>query len=197
MPIDAFLLGGRRATVVPLVREAFDWEHGVFLGATMSSEQTAAAFGQVGQLRFDPFAQLPFAGYNMGDYMAHWLKLGQKEGAQLPKIFYVNWFRKDEDGGFIWPGFGENSRVLEWIFRRCEGQGEAVETPIGLVPTADDLNTDGLDLSAEDLELLLSVDSEAVKAELPQIEASLDAYGDHLPDAVRGPSWTSLKPKLG
>ncbi len=196
VPIDAFLLGGRRATVVPLVREAFDWEHGVFLGATMSSEQTAAAFGQVGQLRFDPFAQLPFAGYNMGDYMAHWLKIGQKDGAKLPKIFYVNWFRKDEDGGFIWPGFGENSRVLEWIFRRCDGQGEAVETPIGLVPTADDLNTDGLDLSAEDLELLLSVDEEAVKAELPQIEASLDAYGDHLPDAVRG-QLEALKQKLG
>ncbi len=196
VPIDAFLFGGRRATVVPLVREAFDWEHGVFLGATMSSEQTAAAFGQVGQLRFDPFAQLPFAGYNMGDYMAHWLKVGAKEGAQLPKIFYVNWFRKDEDGGFIWPGFGENSRVLEWIFRRCDGQGEAVETPIGLVPTPADLNTDGLDLSAEDLELLLSVDEQAVKAELPQIEASLDAYGDHLPDAVRS-QLEALKQKLG
>ena len=196
VPIDAFLMGGRRATVVPLVREAYDWEHGVFLGATMSSEQTAAAFGQVGELRFDPFAQLPFAGYNMGDYMAHWLRVGQKEGARLPKIFYVNWFRKDEDGGFIWPGFGENSRVLEWIFRRCDGQGEAVETPIGLVPTAEDLNTDGLDLSAEDLELLLSVDEDAVKAELPQIEASLDAYGDHLPDAVRG-QLEALKQKLG
>ena len=196
VPIDAFLFGGRRATVVPLVREAFDWEHGVFLGATMSSEQTAAAFGQVGQLRFDPFAQLPFAGYNMGDYMAHWLEVGAKEGAQLPKIFYVNWFRKDEDGGFIWPGFGENSRVLEWIFRRCDGQGEAVETPIGLVPTPADLNTDGLDLSADDLELLLSVDEQAVKAELPQIEASLDAYGDHLPDAVRS-QLDALKQKLG
>ena len=195
VPIDAFLFGGRRATVVPLVREAFDWEHGVFLGATMSSEQTAAAFGQVGQLRFDPFAQLPFAGYNMGDYMAHWLKVGAKDGAKLPKIFYVNWFRKDEDGGFIWPGFGENSRVLEWIFRRCDGQGEAVETPIGLVPTPADLNTDGLDLSAEDLELLLTVDEEAVKAELPQIEASLDEYGDHLPEAVRG-QLEALKSKL-
>ena len=196
VPIDAFLFGGRRATVVPLVREAYDWEHGVFLGATMSSEQTAAAFGQVGQLRFDPFAQLPFAGYNMGDYMAHWLKIGQKEGAKLPKIFYVNWFRKDEDGGFIWPGFGENSRVLEWIFRRCDGQGEAVETPIGLVPTPEDLNTDGLDIAPEDLELLLSVDEDAVKAELPQIEASLDEYGDHLPDAVRS-QLEALKQKLG
>ncbi len=196
VPIDAFLFGGRRATVVPLVREAFDWEHGVFLGATMSSEQTAAAFGQVGKLRFDPFAQLPFAGYNMGDYMAHWLRIGAKDGAQLPKIFYVNWFRKDEDGGFIWPGFGENSRVLEWIFRRCEGKREAVETPIGLVPTPEDLDTDGLDLSRADLEWLLTVDTEAVKAELPQIEASLDEYGDHLPDAVRD-QLEALKQNLG
>ncbi|WP_320669692.1 phosphoenolpyruvate carboxykinase (GTP) [Patulibacter defluvii] len=199
VPIDAFLFGGRRASVVPLVREAFDWEHGVFLGATMSSEQTAAAFGTVGQLRFDPYAQLPFAGYNMGDYMAHWLKVGQTAGAKLPRVFYVNWFRKDADGQFIWPGFGENSRVLEWIFRRCEGGDAApgaVETPIGLVPRAEDLNTDGLDLSAEDLELLLTVDAEAVKAELPQIEAHLAQFGDHLPAAVQA-QLDALKQKLG
>lgn len=134
VPIDAILFGGRRATVVPLVREALSWEHGVFLGATMSSEQTAAAFGQVGQLRFDPFAQLPFAGYNMGDFMAHWLEIGERQGANLPRIFYVNWFRKDENGSFMWPGFGENSRVLEWIFNRCNGSADAVETEIGLVP---------------------------------------------------------------
>ena len=135
MPIDAFLFGGRRATVVPLVREAFDWEHGVFLGATMSSEQTAAAFGTVGQLRFDPFAMLPFCGYNMADYFAPLADDRRaRDGAKLPKIFYVNWFRKDDDGKFLWPGFGENSRVLEWVFRRCEGKAEAVETPIGLVP---------------------------------------------------------------
>ncbi|MBF6619126.1 MAG: phosphoenolpyruvate carboxykinase (GTP) [Patulibacter sp.] len=185
VPIDAFLFGGRRASVIPLVREATSWEHGVFLGATMSSEQTAAAFGTVGQLRFDPFAQLPFAGYNMGDYMAHWLDMGKKDGAKLPKIFYVNWFRKDADGNFIWPGFGENSRVLEWIFRRCEGKADAVETPIGLVPRAEDLNVEGLDIGADDLELLLTVDKDAVKAELPQIEAHLEQFGDRLPAEIR------------
>ena len=133
VPIDAFLFGGRRATVVPLVREAFDWEHGVFLGATMSSEKTAAAVGTVGELRFDPFAMLPFCGYNMADYFAHWLEdRRRRDGAKLPRIFYVNWFRKDDDGKFLWPGFGENSRVLEWVFRRCDGEAEAVETPIGL-----------------------------------------------------------------
>jgi len=150
VPIDAFLFGGRRATVVPLVREAFDWEHGVFLGATMSSEQTAAAFGKVGQLRFDPFAMLPFCGYNMADYFEHWLDIGRKgDTDKLPRIFHVNWFRKDADGKFIWPGFGENSRVLEWIFRRCDGEAEAVDTPIGRVPAPGSLKTDGLDLPDE------------------------------------------------
>jgi phosphoenolpyruvate carboxykinase (GTP) len=185
VPIDAFLFGGRRATVLPLVREATSWEHGVFLGATMSSEQTAAAFGTVGQLRFDPFAQLPFAGYNLGDYMNHWLKIGRSaDEAKLPKIFYVNWFRKDADGRFIWPGFGENSRVLEWIFRRTEdgdSRPTAIETPIGLVPRIEDLNVEGLDISQEELQGLLTVDEAAVKAELPQIEAYLQTYGDALP----------------
>ncbi|MEH3052750.1 MAG: phosphoenolpyruvate carboxykinase (GTP) [Patulibacter minatonensis] len=196
VPISAFLFGGRRASVVPLVREAFDWEHGVFLGATMSSEMTAAAFGTVGQLRFDPFAQLPFAGYNLGDYMGHWLKLGATEGAKLPKIFYVNWFRKDDHGKFVWPGFGENSRVLEWIFRRTEGKAEAVETPIGLVPTKADLNLDGLDITDEQLDLLLTVDAEAVKAELPQVEAYLAQYGDRLPAEMTA-QLEALKSRLG
>ena len=141
------LFGGRRSTVVPLVHEAFDWEHGVFLGAQMSSETTAAAAGEVGKLRRDPMAMLPFCGYHMADYWAHWLKIGEREGAVLPKIFYVNWFRKDLDTGrFLWPGFGENSRVLEWVFRRCDDAVEARDTPIGRVPTPGSLNTDGLDM---------------------------------------------------
>jgi phosphoenolpyruvate carboxykinase (GTP) len=185
VPIDAFLFGGRRATTVPLVREAFDWEHAVFLGATMSSETTAAQAGAVGQLRFDPFAMLPFCGYHMADYFAHWLKVGERKGARLPKVFYVNWFRKDEDGRFLWPGFGENSRVLEWVVRRCEGSADAVETPIGLVPAPGALDTAGLDLSDADLEALLSVDEDGVRAELPQVREHLARFGDRLPAAVR------------
>ena len=186
VPIDAFLFGGRRATVVPLVREAFDWKHGVFLGATMSSEMTAAAAGTVGQLRFDPMAMLPFCGYNVGDYFAHWLKLGEQADAdKLPKIFYVNWFRKGADGHFMWPGFGENSRVLDWVFRRCDGDAEAVETPIGLVPAAGSLNVDGLEIDAADLEALLTVDEAAVSAELDQVRGHLDSVGDSLPGTLR------------
>jgi phosphoenolpyruvate carboxykinase (GTP) len=186
VPIDAFLFGGRRATVVPLVREAFDWNHGVFLGATMSSEMTAAAAGTVGQLRFDPMAMLPFCGYNVGDYFAHWLKLGEQADAdKLPKIFYVNWFRKADDGHFMWPGFGENSRVLEWVFRRCDGDAEAIETPIGLVPTPGSLNVDGLDIDAADLEALLTVDEAAVAAEIDQVRGHLDSVGDSLPSTLR------------
>jgi phosphoenolpyruvate carboxykinase (GTP) len=185
VPIDAFLFGGRRATSVPLVREAFDWEHAVFLGATMSSEQTAAAFGTVGQLRFDPFAMLPFCGYNMGDYFAHWLKIGEHDGGKLPKVFYVNWFRKDADGKFIWPGFGENSRVLEWVFRRCDGEAEAAETPVGLVPAPGALNVEGLDLAPEALAELLAVDVEQVKAEMPQVHEHLARFGEHLPAPLR------------
>jgi phosphoenolpyruvate carboxykinase (GTP) len=170
---------------VPLVREAFDWEHGVFLGATMSSEMTAAAFGTVGQLRFDPFAMLPFAGYNMADYMRHWLEIGRKgDPGKLPKVFYVNWFRKDDEGKFLWPGFGENSRVLEWVFRRCDGEGEAVDTPIGRVPAEGDLNVAGLDLDPEALQRLLTVDEEAVKAELPQVREHLAKFGDDLPSEI-------------
>ena len=185
VPIDAFLFGGRRSSVVPLVHEAFDWRHGVFLGATMASETTAAATGAVGRLRRDPFAQLPFAGYHMGDYINHWLEIGEREGAQLPKIFYVNWFRKDADGRWLWPGFGENSRVLKWVFERTAGTGEGTETAIGILPTADALDTSGLDISAEDLAELLKVDAEEWKAELPSIREHLAVFGDRLPAAMR------------
>jgi phosphoenolpyruvate carboxykinase (GTP) len=192
VPIDAFLFGGRRASVVPLVREALDWEHGVFMGATMSSEMTAAAFGTVGQLRFDPFAMLPFCGYNMADYFRYWLQIGaEADPEKLPKIFYVNWFRKDAEGNFIWPGFGENSRV-----RRCDGEGETVETPIGLVPAEGELNTDGLALSNEDLAGLLRVDEAALRDELSQVEDHLAKFGNRLPDEVSA-QLEALKAKLG
>ena len=197
VPIDAFLFGGRRATVVPLVREAFDWEHGVFMGATMSSEMTAAAFGTVGQLRFDPFAMLPFCGYNMGEYFQHWLDIGAKgDPDKLPRIFYVNWFRKDADGKFIWPGFGENSRILEYVFRRCNGEGETRETAIGLVPAEGELNTEGLDLSSEDLEELLAVDENALKEELDQVRDHLAKFGDKLPSEIDA-QLKALTEKLG
>ena len=196
VPIDAFLFGGRRATVVPLVVEAFDWEHGTFLGATMSVETTAAAAGEVGQLRFDPMAMLPFAGYNVADYLGHWLRLGQREGAKLPKIFLVNWFRKDAEGNFIWPGYGENSRVLEWIFRRCKGEGETVESSIGLLPAVGDLNTDGLDLSEERVGELLNVDDALVLEQLPQVEEFLGRFGDRFPAPIRS-QLEALKQRLG
>jgi phosphoenolpyruvate carboxykinase (GTP) len=196
VPIDAMLFGGRRATAVPLVREAFDWEHAVFMGATMASEKTAAAEGSVGELRFDPFAMLPFCGYNMADYFGHWLRIGDTAGARLPKVFYVNWFRKDEDGRFIWPGFGENSRVLEWVFRRCDGEGRVEETPLGLVPVRDDLDTEGLDLSEEALTELLTVDPEQVRSELPQVREHLARFGDELPAPVRA-QLDQLEERLG
>src|SRR3954464_7818013 len=168
VPIDAMLLGGRRSTVMPLVIEAFNWNHGVYLGATMSSEKTAAAAGTVGELRHDPFAMLPCCGYHMGDYFAHWIKIGKEhDAASLPKIFCVNWFRKDQEGKFLWPGFGENSRVLEWVFRRCDGEGQATETPIGLVPKAGDIDVDGLDVSDAQLEELLTVDHRLLKGGAP------------------------------
>jgi phosphoenolpyruvate carboxykinase (GTP) len=184
VPIDAFLFGGRRATVQPLVTEAFDWEHGVFCGATMSSETTAAAAGDVGELRFDPMAMLPFCGYNMADYFGHWLGLAREHSGRMPRIFVVNWFRKDGDGKFLWPGYGENSRVLEWIFRRCAGEGEAVQTPIGLVPAEGDLNIDGLEISHKAVHELLTVDVDGVRAQLPQVEEFLSQFGDRLPAEV-------------
>jgi phosphoenolpyruvate carboxykinase (GTP) len=185
VPISAFLFGGRRSTVVPLVHEAFDWEHGVFLGAQMSSETTAAAAGAVGKLRFDPFAMLPFCGYNMADYFAHWLEMAERDGAQLPRIFYVNWFRKDDAGRFLWPGFGENSRVLAWIFQRCDDAAEAQDTPIGRVPAPGAIDTDGLDVSDASMAELLRVDPGEWKAQLPQVHEHLARFGDRLPDAVR------------
>jgi phosphoenolpyruvate carboxykinase (GTP) len=185
VPIDAFLFGGRRATVVPLVTEAFDWEHGVFLGATMSVETTAAAAGEVGRLRFDPMAMLPFCGYNMADYFAHWLSMASgQDRDKLPRIFLVNWFRKDADGGFIWPGFGENSRVLEWIFRRCDDDADATETPVGLVPAPGSIDAEGLELAPERLEELLTVDPTEVRGQLAQVREHLAQFGDRLPDEV-------------
>ncbi len=182
VPIDAVLFGGRRATVVPLVREALDWEHGLFMGAIMSSETTAAAAGDVGQLRYDPFAMLPFCGYHMGDYFRHWLEIGRKaDSSKLPRLFHVNWFRKDEDGNFLWPGFGENSRVLAWIFRRCEGAADAVETPAGFVPAEGALDTSGLDVGDDEMAELLRVDPDGVRQELPMIREHFARFGDRLP----------------
>jgi phosphoenolpyruvate carboxykinase (GTP) len=184
VPIDAFLFGGRRAGVVPLVTEAFDWQHGVFMGAIMGSEKTAAASGKVGELRFDPMAMLPFCGYHMGDYFGHWLATGRREGAMLPKVFMVNWFRKDEDGRFLWPGFGENSRVLAWVFERCDDQGGAVETAIGLVPAEDALDTSGLDLPPDALAKLLAVDPSEWRDQLPRLREHFAMFGDKLPDEL-------------
>ncbi|MZE78398.1 phosphoenolpyruvate carboxykinase (GTP) [Streptomyces xinghaiensis] len=182
VPISAILFGGRRASAVPLVTESFDWQHGVFLGANVASEKTAAAEGKVGELRRDPFAMLPFCGYNMGDYMAHWVKVGQRADAEkLPKIYYVNWFRKDADGRFVWPGFGENSRVLKWIVERLEGGAEGVETPIGVLPAKGSLDTEGLDLAEEDLDFLLSVDLDTWRDEASLVPEHLSTFGDHTP----------------
>ncbi|MFE4304568.1 phosphoenolpyruvate carboxykinase (GTP) [Streptomyces sp. NPDC056891] len=182
VPISAILFGGRRASAVPLVTESFDWNHGVFLGANVASEKTAAAEGKVGELRRDPFAMLPFCGYNMGDYMAHWVKVGATaDAAKLPKIYYVNWFRKNDAGKFVWPGFGENSRVLKWIVERLEGKAEGVETPIGILPTPESLDTEGLDLPAEDLEFLLKVDRDVWREEAALVPDHLNTFGDHTP----------------
>ena len=187
VPISAMLFGGRRATVVPLVHEARDWEHGVFLGSIMSSETTAAQAGAVGKLRFDPMAMLPFCGYHMGDYFGHWLRTAQRDGAKLPAVFYVNWFRKDENGSFMWPGFGENSRVLAWVFERVAGRADAVETAIGLVPPVGEggIDTDGLNVSEETMRRLLEVDTAGWQQQLPQLQEHYAQFGDRLPDALR------------
>jgi phosphoenolpyruvate carboxykinase (GTP) len=196
VPIDAFLFGGRRAGVVPLVTEAFDWEHGVFMGAIMGSEKTAAASGKVGELRFDPMAMLPFCGYHMGDYFGHWLATGRREGAKLPKIFMVNWFRKDADGKFLWPGFGENSRVLAWVFERCDERGGTQQTPIGLVPSEDALDTSGLDLPPDALAKLLAVDPGEWRDQLPRLREHFAMFGDKLPDELAA-QLDALEQRLG
>ena len=185
VPISAILFGGRRPTTIPLVNEAFDWEHGVFMGSACGSETTAAALGKAGVLRRDPFAMLPFCGYNMGDYFAHWLSFPQRtDRAKLPKIYFVNWFRKDENGKWLWPGYGENSRVLEWICERAEGKGRAQKTPIGNLPTADGLDMSGLDLPANDLKQLLAVDAAGWKREVEDVAANYARLGSHLPKAL-------------
>jgi phosphoenolpyruvate carboxykinase (GTP) len=185
VPISAILFGGRRRTTVPLVTEAYDWNHGVFLGSIMASETTAAATGQVGTLRFDPMAMLPFCGYNMADYFSHWLKIGTSaDTSKLPKIFFVNWFRRDENGRFLWPGFGENSRVLKWVFERIDGAAGAHETPIGLLPTEDALDRNGLNVDAADLHELLSIDVEGWRAAVPQIRDHFAMFGERLPNQL-------------
>ncbi|MRH86531.1 phosphoenolpyruvate carboxykinase (GTP) [Nocardia sp. SYP-A9097] len=197
VPISAILFGGRRKTTVPLVTESFDWQHGVFMGATLSSEQTAAAEGKVGTVRRDPMAMLPFMGYHVGDYLGHWVNLGKNADAdKLPKIFYVNWFRRGEDGRFLWPGFGENSRVLEWIIGRIEGTAEATATPIGNVPVATNLDLAGLDVVPADVDEALAVNPEEWKREIPLIEEWFQFIGDKLPSGVRD-EFEALKERLG
>ena len=196
VPISAILFGGRRATTVPLVYEAFDWQHGTFIGSAMSSERTAAAAGTVGELRRDPMAMLPFCGYNMGDYFAHWLQMGKStDASKLPKIFYVNWFRKDTDGGWLWPGFGENSRVLKWIVERVTGKAEAVDTPIGYLPAPGAIDTNGLDVTEEQMEELLKVDVQEWLNEIGSIREHYERFGDRLP-AVLSEELAALEARL-
>ncbi|MEO6500592.1 MAG: phosphoenolpyruvate carboxykinase (GTP) [Jatrophihabitantaceae bacterium] len=197
VPLDAIFFGGRRRDTIPLVTEARDWQHGVFMGATLSSETTAAAAGKVGVVRRDPMAMLPFIGYHAGDYFTHWIEVGKHADAvKLPKIFYVNWFRRDADGGFLWPGFGENIRVLKWAIERIEGRAAAMDTPIGRVPTPDALDVDGLDLTEEQLSQALAVDAEQWRSETPAIEEWFDKIGDKVPTSLRD-ELASLKQRLG
>ena len=196
VPIDAILFGGRRASVVPLVMEAANWTQGTFFGSIMGSEKTAAAAGKIGDLRRDPMAMLPFCGYNMGDYFAHWLKVGEKGGDKMPKIFYVNWFRKSPEGKFMWPGYAENSRVLKWIFERCDGSAPAVDTAVGKMPAEGSLDVSGLDVSPETMKILTSVDAEGWKAELPTIREHYATFGSHLPQALKD-ELDALEKRLG
>ncbi len=185
VPIDIFVFGGRRTSVMPLVHEAYSWDHGVFMGATASSETTAANIGAVGDLRRDPFAMKPFCGYNMADYFQHWLTMGDRLGKHAPRIFYVNWFRKSPEGGWLWPGFGDNSRVLKWMCERVDGKAGAVETPIGFMPQEGDIDLTGLAIPAADLRELLRVDANAWKAEISDIEKHFGQFGDRLPERLR------------
>jgi phosphoenolpyruvate carboxykinase (GTP) len=186
VPVSAILFGGRRATTVPLVTEARDWTHGVFLGSIMASETTAAAAGAVGKVRRDPFAMLPFCGYHMADYLGHWLEIGDAaDASKLPKIFFVNWFRKSPEGRFLWPGYGENSRVIAWVCERVAGTADAAETPIGLVPAPGALDLEGLDVDRDDLTTLLSVDPGEWRAEIGSIEEHYSMLGDRLPGVLR------------
>jgi len=196
VPISAILFGGRRRTTVPLVTQAFDWDHGVFLGSIMASETTAAAGGAVGKLRFDPMAMLPFCGYNMADYFAHWLSIGEKTSAdKLPQIFFVNWFRRDNDGRFLWPGYGENSRVLKWIFERLEGKADAQKTAIGLLPATSSLDIGGLNISSDDLGAITSLDTAGWREAVPQIREHFAVFGDRLPEKLHD-SLNSLESAL-
>jgi phosphoenolpyruvate carboxykinase (GTP) len=196
VPLDAIFFGGRRKDTVPLVTEARDWQHGVFMGATLSSETTAAAVGQVGVVRRDPMAMLPFIGYHAGDYFQHWIEVGKNaDEVKLPKVFYVNWFRRDANGKFVWPGFGENIRVLKWAIDRIEGKVAAVDTPIGRVPAPDALDVTGLELDADQLATALSVDLDQWRAEVPSIEEWFDKIGDKVPSSLRD-ELESLKLRL-
>ena len=197
VPISAILFGGRRASAVPLVTEAFDWNHGVFLASNVASEGTAAAENRVGELRRDPFAMLPFCGYNMGDYFSHWLEVGAKgDPAKLPRLFFVNWFRKDAKGKFVWPGFGDNSRVLKWIVQRLEGEVGATETPIGRLPETADLDVSGLSLTPEQLSLLLTVDPDVWREEAALIPAAYEKFGERLPGELWR-QYEALSARLG
>ena len=196
VPISAILFGGRRRTTVPLVTQAFDWDHGVFLGSIMASETTAAAGGAVGKLRFDPMAMLPFCGYNMADYFSHWLSVGSKtSAAKLPQIFFVNWFRRDNDGRFLWPGYGENSRVLKWIFERLNGKADAQKTAIGFLPATASLDIDGLNINTADLEAITSLDTDGWREAVPQIREHFAIFGDRLPTKLHD-SLNSLESAL-
>jgi len=197
VPISAFLFGGRRGSTIPLITEATSWNHGVFMGSIMASETTAAAAGRVGKLRRDPFAMLPFCGYHMGDYLAHWVKVGAKaDPSKMPKFYYVNWFRRDANNKFLWPGYGENSRVLKWVFERVSGGGEATETEIGNLPTPGAIDTSGLNIPKDNMEKLLKVDKEGWKAELPSIREHYEKFGDKLPTTLKD-ELAALEKRLG